>query len=373
MLLRRLCLLAVLAAGALFVVVSFDPRVRMADPNPDQELDAYRDYHCYFDRVYTPNASSDVFVFGASRTFFAARSAYIERAYQAVRDENVSVAVFAPRWPNAEIGYLFLRDYLEHNLPPRRALIELTTNVVRAEPVGYLHPLFANLASPDMYGDVFSSWDFIPSRLFAASDVLQLLIRHIDLSLNNLLVREHSFRVPAGDNCAAGRSEHIPVAESANDFAALLEREANAILPAGGWEVVGDFDRLTELYKSAPIAGLRLQQFGPDWSRKATEEPWAGGAIRAKSVDYYQRIVALAAEHDMEIGFYVLPQLYAPMPQPDVLSELSAELGAKVHAMPYRYSLLSYHHYRDSTHVTDAVGGLYGAWFASLIDAQGDD
>ena len=214
MLLRRLCLLSVLVLGALFVAVSFEPRVRLADPNPDQELDAYRDYHCYYDRIYTGEAATDVFVFGASRTFFAARPDYIERAYRAVAGDDVSVAVYAPRWPNAEIGYLFLRDYLENNPAPRRVLIELTTNAVRSEPVGYLHPLFANLASPDMYGDVLASWDFIPGPLFAVSAALLLLIRHIDLSLNNLLVRNHSFRVPDGDNCAAQESQQLVKAEA---------------------------------------------------------------------------------------------------------------------------------------------------------------
>ncbi len=370
MVVQRLCLLLVLAAGIAFVVVSFDARVRLADPNPIQESDAYRDYHCYYDRVYTDKAPADVFVFGASRTFFAARPPQIERAYRAVRDEDVEVAVFAPRWPNAEIAYLFLRDYLANNPPPRQVLVELTSNLVLREPVRYIHPLFASLASIDLYADVARSWDFVASPLYALSDTLVLLIRHIDLSLNALLSRERTFLVPDGDHCK-GR-ERLPKADPATDFTTLLAREAQAVLPAGGWDAVGDYALLAEHYRDLPLAAVRLAQFGPGWSRQATEEPWTGGAARAKSLDYYRRIVALAAEHDIELGFYVLPQLYAPEPPREALARLAGELGAPVHSMPFRYTLLTYHYYRDNTHVTDEVAALYGTWFASLLATGGD-
>ena len=93
--------------------------------------------------------------------------------------------------------------------------------------------------------------------------------------------------------------------------------------------------------------------------------------MTVRSVDYYRRIVALGRAHNVKIGFYYLPRMLSRESRSDEISELSAALGAPVYILPYAYTRVSYHHYKDLVHSTPAFRPVYSTWFASLIDEVG--
>lgn len=366
----------IIAACLAFLVFSFHSRVRFAHPVTEHFARWAEDFHCYHDAIYEGPVQRDALFFGASRTLFAFEPRRVEDAYRTVTGRSIDVFAFSTAWPNPELAYFAFRDYLQNNPAPGSALFELTTALPLEEPVRYVNPLFPFLAPPYLYGAELASWSFVKSPLFALSDTLRLFIRHIDLSMTNLLVVNRKFLVPPGDNCAlSAPATDSPVPELTQEqlaqissFDTLLSAEAEALLPPGGWEQAGDYTTLLDHYADKPAILRQMESFGPGWSGKKLRRLFYRGPLKDRALSYYQRILELGQAHGVNVAFYVMPNVYQPEATTQQLAFESTKVGAPVHIIPFRYARVSYHHYRDRAHVLPEATGLMSAWAASLID-----
>jgi hypothetical protein len=380
-LLRVASLLTAIFLCLAFLVVSFHSRVRFANPITDQFARPHEDFACYRDLIYGDSESADVLFFGASRTLFAVDSPLVERAYQTVTGHDISVFSFSTAWSNPELAYFFFRDYLQHNPAPEVALFELTTTLQMEEPVRYVHPLYPYLAPAYLYRDELNSWDFVPSKLFAFSDFIRLVVRHIDLSLTNLLVADRKFITPSGDNClkenitrnSKTTSAKVGSYQSTDNFEVLMTTVAEPLLTHGDWEKAADYGLLVERYKEHPQVARRLENYGPQWTKKKPTTFWYRGLTKNRSAHYYKRIVELGQAHGVRVGFYILPGVYSPEPPTERILFIEQMLGAPVYTIPFKYLQVLYHHYMDAAHVKEDATVLTSAWAASLIELEGSD
>jgi hypothetical protein len=370
--LRTLGLLLVLLVGAAYLAVSFHPRLRFADPTPDEPLEVKRNYPCYHDRIYGGSADLDVLYFGASKTHHGVDAALIEQYYGAVTGEELTAFAFDTPNSNPEIMYFFFRDYLARNPAPEIAFFELTSLYPLPPPVRYMHPLFADLAPPYLYLDVLNPRGVLGNRLFAASDFLRLLIRHIDLSLARLLLADVRFNVPAGDNCRphVGRASGPAVDHGGRtSFRQLLEAEMESLSASLSPEDIGDKTVLLETYADDPFTTGYLNNWNDKRRQRFKENFWIGAIqMKVRSRDYFRRIVALGKAHDVPVVFYFLPDLYAPETTGKAIRRVGASLGAPVYVLPFPVARVSYHFHKDAAHVAPRMRPAFAIWFASLID-----
>jgi hypothetical protein len=364
------CLLLILLAGSAFVYSSFEPRMRFADPAPLEPLISRRNYPCFHDRIYLGSSQSDALVFGASKTHHALDTGLAMRVYEDVTGEPLDLIVFDPPQSNPDMSYFIFRDYLAHNVSPKVALFSLTWVGPKPPPVRYMHPLFAVLAPPYLYLDVLKSFDIVNNRLFSVSDFLRLLIRHVDLSLSRLLVADFRYVVPEGDNCPmAGPVAPADAATGSGhgSFAKLLAAEIEKDLPPIEPAQVGTVAGLLETYQGnrSMLSHIKKQDgvAARQGQRRETQV----------SLDYYRRIVALGKKYGVKVGFFYLPNILKPQPGSEDVAELEGELGAPIYVLPYWYTRVSYHHYRDPAHVTEDFRPVYSIWFASLVDRMQAD
>lgn len=364
-------MLLLLLVGVAYLVASFHPRLRFADPTPDEPLEVKRNYPCYYDEIYGDTPGRDVLYFGASKTHHAIDAHLIEAFHAAVSNEKLKAFAFDTPNSNPEIVYFMFRDYLANNPAPEMALFELTSIFPLPPPIRYIHPLFADLAPPYLYLDVLRPWSIVKHGLFAVSDFLRLFIRHIDLSLSRLLIADVRFIVPPGDNCEPPDRAPVPALENAGQYTyaqlldAEMERHANTLDP----DTIGDKAALLEAY----AGDTRITDFINSWSEKRLamyeREFWFGGRrMKERSLYYYRKIVELGREHGVDVAFYFLPNVHSPPPTDDAIQRTGEMLGAPVHTLPYRHVQVSYHFYKDAAHVKPAMRPAFAIWFASLFD-----
>ena len=371
---RTFGLFLVLLLGAAYLTISFQPRVRFADPAPHDPSAVSQGIHCFHDKIYGKSPGSDVLFFGASKTHNALDVNAIAKVYESVTGESVDAFVFDPPGTDPGLAYFFFRDYLEHKPAPEMAIFELTAVAPNNySPISYMHLFFPDLAPPDLYLDVLRSWDFVNHKLFAVSDVLRLLIRHIDLSFSRLLVADSWFLVPPGDNCQrpGPKDPGFFLGDPGRDsFAQLLDAEMESLLPPFDRVEIGGTAALLETYAEDPLMRAAIERRDKNLPARRERHFWFNKQSRLKerNLDYYHRVVALAETHDVKVAFYYLPTILAPEPREDDIRRLSESLGAPVHVLPYWYTRISFHYYSDWRHVAPVMRPAYSIWFASLID-----
>jgi hypothetical protein len=371
--LRTFGLYLLLLLGAAYLAVSFQPRVRFADPAPHDALGVSRSFHCYHDKIYGNSPGLNVLLFGASRTHNAVDANSIAEIYERVTGKSLAAFTFDLPGANSSLRYLFFREYLERNPAPEMAFFELTANAPDPySPVKYVHMFFPDVAPPDLYLDVLRSWDqVVPHKLFAVSDFLRLHIRHIDLSFSRLLVADSWFMVPPGDNCehpAPGDPGFSLGDPGRNSFAQLLDAEMERLLPPFDRAEVGGTAALLETYAEDPLMRATIERANKRLPKRRQRPFWRDRETKQRNLEYYRRIVALAEAHDVKVAFYHLPTILAPEPREEDIRQLSDSLGAPVYVLPYWFKRISYHYYKDSVHVAPAMRPAYSIWFAGLID-----
>lgn len=366
----------ILLASAVFLYLSFQPRARFGDP-ATQIMKVPGGHHwfdCYHDRIYLGNSKSDVLFFGSSRTRRAIDADLVRNAYESVVGETLDVYAFHTPWSNPEIMYFFFRDYLANNQAPKMAFFELTPVAKLPRPIRYTHPYFADAAPLYLYLDVLNSWDFVRHKVFAISDFLHLLIRHIDQNLSRLMVAEFQYLVPKGNNCP---KQVNPIPSTAtvahNDsFEQLLDAALSRTAPDIASNRIGTPESLLETYEGnanmTEVTKLAIKKFGNSENSPVQGHFWRRGAPASRSLDYYQRIVALGKAHNVKIAFYFLPDLLSPKPPSAQVKEMAKALDAPLYLLPFQSVKVSYHHYIDPTHVSDEFTPVYSVWFASLIN-----
>ena len=377
---KTVCLLLMLLAASIFIYTSFQPRVRFAEPATFiPGIHSNRRFSCYHDRIYLGNSNLEVLFFGSSRTNHAIKANQVINAYASVSDVWLDAFVFHTPWSNPEIVYFFFKDYLANNPAPEVAFFEVTPVGPLPRPVQYVHPLFTDLAPPYLYEEILTSSDLVRHKLFAVSDFLQLLVRHLDLSLSRFMVADFDFTVPAGENCRKGPDARALKADAArfDSFEQLLDTRLEKAWPDFAQEEIGRPDSVLKTYEGD--AGLTkaakgaIEKFGNDGAWPNKGHFWRRGAHAERSVDYYQRIAALGRAHNVKIGFYFLPDLLFPQIDNGQVEELAKTLNAPVYVLPFESVRVSYHHYRDPTHVSKEFTPVYSAWAASLIDSVKED
>ena len=370
---RTFGLFLLLLLGAAYLAVSFQPRVRFADPAHHDALGVSRSFHCYHHKIYGKSPGSDVLFFGASKTHNAVDANSIAEIYERVTGRSLDAFTFDLPGSNSSLTYFLFREYLERKPAPEIAFFELTENVAdHYSPVKYVHLFFPDVAPLDLYLDVLRSWDQVVShKIFAVSDFLRLLIRHIDLSLSRLLVADSWFMVPPGDNCQHSGPEDpgfSPGDPGRNSFAQLLDAEMERLLPPIDRAEVGGTAALLETYAEDPLMRATIEQTAKRLPKRRTRPFWRDRKTNQRKLDYYHRIVALAEAHGVKVAFYHLPMILAPEPREEDIRRISDSLGAPVYVLPYWYKRISYHYYKDSAHVAPVMRPAYSIWFASLID-----
>jgi len=369
--LRTASLLSILLLGGFYLYLSFLPAMRFADPAPDEPLDVKRNYPCYHDKIYNGDANFDALFFGASKVHHALDADLTEQAYKRVTGEDLEVFAFDTPESNPELVYFFFRDYLANNVAPETAFFSLTSVGPRPPPVRYIHPLFPDLAPPYLYRDALKARELVAHPVFAWSDLLQLLVRHIDLSLSRLLTANVRFTVPGKDNCETSQAHTIVVNNSnpSLTFNDQLAKEFAVIKPELPTEEIGSPEILLNAYANVRYMPGILQKRINNKERLSKQLFWRRGSKgTALNIEYYQRIVALGREHNVRIGFFFLPNIMAPEPRAEEVTAVSTLLGAPVYILPYEYTRSSYHHYKDPSHVKPIMRPAYAAWFASLVD-----
>jgi hypothetical protein len=371
------CLLAIVLVGSIFIYASFQPRMRLAQPDPgaSQFMHLKDRSYCYHDQIYLGKSTADVLLFASSRTGAALDPKLAMSSYETVTGRKREIFLFWTPWPNSEIMYAFFRDYLANNPAPKVALFALTPAVKLNPPVHYVHPLFHSFAPPYLYPDVLSSSEIVHSRLFAVSDFLRLLISHLDINLTRLLVVNVSFSVPEGDNCRL--QEDAPenlITDTAQhaSFEALLNFELEKVMPDLEPERIGTAEGLLETSAGNVLktnfAKAAIKEWGDTNSWPAERHFLMEAPSDERSIEYYRRIVALAKAHNVKIGFHFMPDLLSPEPPSGQVSEMAESLGAPISLPPIHLRKVSYHYYWDTNHVDKAFRSAYSAWFASLID-----
>jgi hypothetical protein len=361
--------------GLTYLYASFQPRLRFADPAPNEPLQVKRNYPCYHDKLYLGTSQSDALFFGASKTHHAVDADVVENAYEAITGKALDAFAFDTPESNPEMAYFLFRDYLTNNPRPQVALFSLTSIGQKPPPIRYMHPLFADLAPPYLYLDVLHSSKLVHHKIFAASDFLQLLVRHLDLSLTRLLLADVRFVVPRGDNCsAAEKVSGLSRAEAAqfDSFEGLLQAQVNKNRPAIEADDMGSIDSLLDAYHDKRSMTSTLKRLQRDKTQLEKRHFWHRGINATdRSRDYYRRIVALGKAHDVTIGFYYLPNIYSRETHQEEIDQVAKELGAPVFVLPYDYMRVSYYHHKDPAHINPSFKPAYSIWFASIIDRLG--
>tara|TARA_R110002072_G_scaffold296093_1_gene467650 strand:+ start:3818 stop:4939 length:1122 start_codon:yes stop_codon:yes gene_type:complete len=359
-------LLIVVLTGLAYLYISFQPSMRFADPSPNARLDYVRNYACYHDRIYLGTSNMDALFLGSSPTFRALDTDLAEQAYNRVHGERPDFFAFGTGWGNPALNYFYFRDYLANNPAPKVALIEVTPIARMGSKPRYVHPRTPDLAPTYIYFDVLDSWSFVRHKVFAISDFLHLLIRHIDLSLGKLLIADYKFSVPEGDNCATeNASDYWDDFKVAADisFEQMLASEVDKVTPDIPSNTVGTLDGLLKEYKEDDSM---LELLKKPWIQKVPL--WTTHEGRERNLDYYRRIVALGAKHSVKGAFYIIPSVLRPEPAENQVRQLEEELGAPLFLLPAEYAKVSYHHYADRAHVTPDFRPAYAVWVASLFD-----
>ncbi|NND68715.1 MAG: hypothetical protein HKN19_14095 [Halioglobus sp.] len=364
--------------GLGYIAVSFDSRVRFADPAPDESHWFQTDYHCMHDKIYTQSSGFDALYFGDSRTFHAVDARLVGDVYESVVGKELSAFAFTTKNSNPEIMYFFFRDYLENNPAPETAFFQLTSLRTNSSAVSYMHPLFSILAPPYLYADVLQRWNIVENSLFALSDLLRLFIRHIDLSLTQLLRADVHFILEEGSECRPlpPRVE-VPVLENdaANSFEQRLETELEGLLGSFEREDIGTKAALLQTYAGKRALARYINKADRELRESSNNGLWIrpgnDPGMRERNLDYYRRIVALGRAHGVEVAFYFLPNLNSPIASKEGVAQLSEELGANLYVMPEWFTKVSYHHYFDPRHARVHMHPAYAIWLASLIDKTG--
>jgi len=369
--------LLILFLGLSYFALSFHPRLRFADPILDVSSQFETDFACLYDRIYGKSGGADILFLGASKTHVTNDVQLIAEAYKAVTGDKLQAFEFDTLISNPGIMYFFLRDYLAHNPAPEMVFLELTAvhPYTESSAVAYIHPLFVELAPPYLYLDVLRSWKLVRNKIFAVSDFLRLLIRHLDASLSRLLLADLRFIVPPGENCAPPDST-VPAFAAGRPgeytFEGLLDAEMERLLPPFDREEVGRQAALLETYADRPVIRSYIEKRAKKRRRNRDHTLWGGGKraswMRERNLDYYRRIVALCKANGIEVAFYLLPAVFAPEPEKGATRQLSETLGVPVYALPYWYTRISFHHYRDRRHTAPDMQPAFAIWFASLID-----
>lgn len=383
---KNLGFIAVLLAGTVFLFVSFLPRVRFADPDMGKLSNAK---HCFHDEIYLGQSDNDVLMFGASRTGRAASYDAIGKFYSLVDSSPLKLFKFQTAWANPDMDYFIFRDYLENNPAPKLVMVELMPALRKPPPVRYVHPFFSSMAPFYLYLDVLRPNKFKTSYLFNLSDFTRLFLRHIDLSLTNLLVANHYFVVPRENDChdpVPPRTENFGAKpardrqQKAFDYETLLEMETAKLARMVGSEDVGHIDALVRGYQDKDRKEFdalrsrqmiyRVKRLGKDWQTRPLERNLFEDESAEWDLGYYRRMAQLARSHGVEIVFYILPSLLDPAYPEAKIQDLERKLDARVEMLPFPDLRVSYHFYRDVTHVSPYLHDLYGVWFASLISER---
>ena len=383
---KKIGFFIVLIAGTVFLVVTFLPRVRFADPDLGK-LSVVK--HCFHDEIYLGRSDNDVLMFGASRTGRAASYDAIGKFYSMVESSPLKMFKFQTAWANPDMDYFILRDYLENNPAPKVVLVELMPVRRKPPPVRYVHPFFSGMAPFDLYFDVLRPNNFKTSYIFNLSDFIRLLLRHIDLSLTNLLVADHYFVVPDENDCPnhlAPRPDNVLRTSAGNqrqqapDYETLLDAETANLAQKVGTQNVGKVAALIRGYKDKNAIGFdpvrsrqminRVKRLGETWQSRQLERSLSEDGAAEWDFQYYRRMVRLARNHGVEIVFYILPSLLDPAYPEAKIHELEGRLNANVEILPFPITRVSYHFYRDVTHVSENLQNLYGIWFASLVSER---
>ena len=366
-------LLVFIAACTLFLILSFQPRFRFADPAP---IAPGPKFHCYHRIIYSGEASSDILFFGASRTFRAVNADKISARLSRASREELSLQRFHTGWSNSEIVYFMLRDYLTNNPKPRILMVELTPDRPKPPPVRYVHPMLPSLAPFDLYTDVLKPNEYVRSWLFNLSDFSRLMFQHLELSLNNLLVGDSFFLVPTEVECGNDSASAMTVAndsvedlQTEMEFQAGIRREYRRLLREVGEANVGERQSLMKHYADNKPVTRFAKRIGEAWLDRRFRfgfEKHAG----QRALDYQKRIVDLATTYDVDLVFYWLPTLFEPRLPAAKQLDMAEYLGAPLIALPYPMTRVSYHFYRDPKHVAKEAQDLYAAWFAHEISRR---
>jgi len=382
----KLGLIMALMTGVIFVVVSFMPAVRFADPDMGKFSNAK---HCFHDEIYLGQSDNDVLMFGASRTGRAASVKAITKSYSLVESLPVRVFKFDFAWANPDMAYVMFRDYLDNNPPPGLVMVELMQVRRKPPPVRYVHPFFSTLAPIDLYLDVLQPNNIKTSYFFNLSDFARLLLRHIDLNLTNLLVADNHFLVPENNDCInhypprpQGVNQQASTGRPDNSarFKQLIKNKTARLARKVGMNNIGRNAALKRGYSDSdrqdydPARARQMitliRRLGPEWpSRQWKRYEFEQGA-GAWDIEYYKKMVQLAESSGVEIVFYILPSLLDPEFPASQIQEIETRLGASVVMLPYSSVRVSYHFYRDTTHVGVQLRDLYATWFASEISKR---
>ena len=245
------------------------------------------------------------------------------------------------------------------------------------------------MAPFDLYLDVLRPNHFKTSYVYNLSDFTRLLLRHIDLSLTNLLVADRYFVVPGENECP---DHHPPSPENTGTksikdrqkralvYDTLLESETANLEKRIGRKNVGNVAALINGYKDENAINFdparsrqminRVKRLGKGWQSRPPERGMFEDAVSEWDLRYYRRMVQLAKSHGVEIAFYILPSLLDP-PYPEAkIRQIERQLDASVEILPFQDLRVSYHFYRDVTHVSENLHDLYGVWFASMVSKR---
>lgn len=236
-----------------------------------------------YERVHDDRTPIDVIFIGSSHTVFGVDSAEIERNEEGLLGRDVHVVNFALEHFGRDVPWLLAREAINaRNV--RLLVIEVTEAESRA-----MHPAFASLADPS---DLLTAPLVINESYFP--DLAQLPLRQISLFLQTVL--PGAFQAAPGFNPTEYRGAHWD-----DSWAA----EGSAV---------------------APIYPIKPRNTSPSASEMERErQHWAQLSANKLSLpaslswlewranlQYVERIIALAHQHNVAVRFLYLPSYGSP-------------------------------------------------------------
>src|SRR5690606_28987077 len=119
--------------------------------------------------------------------------------------------------------------------------------------------------------------------------------------------------------------------DGVESFEQLLEAELSKVLPDVAPARIGAADSVLATYagnaRMTQVAEAVMAEHDVAAASGEDADFWPLGPAAARSLHYYQRMVELASDNNINVAFYFMPELLAPPAREAELASLRAHLG----------------------------------------------
>jgi len=158
---------------------------------------------------------------------------------------------------------------------------------------------------------------------------------------------------------------------SDNQYTIALENAYRKLAEPIGANSVGTPEGLDKTYKNFPKVYNRMLGERRKWRDNLPYSLQSEKGRGSRYLYYQKKIVKLGSEYGANIQFFRLPSIGDSLEILQTQNEaFSKTLRVPINMLPNKYLQLSYHYYRDPTHVSHKFREFYAIWFAEMISQR---